>query len=417
MKHLVILCCLTISFSYGQKAFPGLIPTQKPDRPMSEAMHRMYDQWNPHEDRGNELYSNFKYSSLNGFNYPLSTSRRDPSKVLKIEDTYFVWYTKRHTTVGARGPKRANDTIPSADWDLCEIWYATSKDGFNWKEQKAAIKRPKKGDYGWRSVSTPDILIWKGKYYLYYQGFNEIPLKRGDRAAVTVAEADSPHGPWKASGRVIIDFGKEDEWDANAIHDPYPIVYKGKIYLYYKGSPIKTTQKELKIIRAQGLAIASDPYGPFEKHPLNPVINSGHETCMFPFKNGVAAIVSLDGPEKNTIQFAEDGVNFRPVSHIQMPPIAPGPFVKDAFADNADGKGITWGLMHVNIDEPSNFYTKLMRFDCDLSLEVDWQKFKQNNLRHNEAVYLQKRIRLNNYYKKDVLADDKKVNQNTLIHK
>ena len=135
---------------------------------------------------------------------------------------------------------------------------------------------------------------------------------------------------------------------------------------------------------------------------------------MFPFKEGVAAIVSLDGPEKNTIQYAKDGVNFSPVSHIQMPPIAPGPFVKDAFADNGKGKGITWGLMHVNVEDEFNFFTKLLRFDCDLSLEVDWQNFKKNNLRHNESVYLQKRIRLNQYYKKDIIKDAEKINQNTI---
>ena len=32
---------------------------------------------------------------------------------------------------------------------------------------------------------------------------------------------------------------------------------------------------------------------------------------MFPWKEGVAALVALDGPEKNTIQYAPDGENFR----------------------------------------------------------------------------------------------------------
>ena len=40
---------------------------------------------------------------------------------------------------------------------------------------------------------------------------------------------------------------------------------------------------------------------------------------MFPFKDGVAAIVSLDGPEKNTVQYAPDGVNFKVASMIQVP--------------------------------------------------------------------------------------------------
>jgi hypothetical protein len=61
--------------------------------------------------------------------------------------------------------------IPSTDWDLSEIWYATSEDGFVWQEQGVAVPRPAKPAPGWRSVSTPDVLFWKGKYYLYYQAF------------------------------------------------------------------------------------------------------------------------------------------------------------------------------------------------------------------------------------------------------
>jgi len=155
------------------------------------------------------------------------------------------------------------------------------------------VARLAKPQYGWRSISTPDILIWKGKYYLYYQGFNEIPgLAVGDRAAVTVGEADSPYGPWKPLGRVVLDFGGPEDWDANAIHDPYPIIYNGKIHLYYKGSPQKGG-RDGTIVRAQGVAIAEHPLGPFKKSPLNPVINSGHETCMFPWKGGVAAVLRI----------------------------------------------------------------------------------------------------------------------------
>ena len=340
----------------AQIVFPAKMPQTKPQQPLSAAMHRLYDQWNPHEDRNNELYSNFKYSRLSGLNYNKEqalVSRRDPSKVIKIEDTYYVWYTKRETSTPPSGPKNANDTIPSADWDLCDIWYATSKDGFQWQEHGIAVKRPKKRTYGYRSVATPDILVWKNKYYLYFQGFNAIPLKNGDRAAATMAVADSPDGPWKSSKKVIVDFGKEDEWDSNAIHDPYPLIYNNKVYLYYKGSPGKGG-KEGTLVRAQGVAIADQPEGPFVKSPLNPVLNSGHETGLFPFKEGIAAIVSLDGPEKNTVQYAPDGINFEMASIIQMPPIAPGPFVPDAFANNKDGRGITWGLMHVDAFDKNN---------------------------------------------------------------
>lgn len=403
-----------IAQAKNTNVFPGEVPNEKPNIALSAAMHRMYDRWNPHEDRANELYSNFKYSRLTGFDYPMSTSRRDPSKVLKINGTYYVWYTKRSTTQHPSGAEAATDKIPSADWDLCEIWYATSTNGFDWKEEAVAVKRPKNGIYGWRSVATPDILVWKNKYYLYYQGFNEIPFKNGDRAAVTIAESNSPHGPWKRADRVIVDFGAPEDWDSNAIHDPYPLVYKGKIYMYYKGSPGKGG-REGTLVRAQGVAIADNPYGPYKKSPRNPVINSGHETGLFPYKKGIAAIISLDGPEKNTIQFAPDGIQFDYVSMIQMPPIAPGPFVPDAFSNTQDGRGITWGLMHMDAYTQEGIkYTKLARFDCDLSQDVDYQWLKRNNLRLNEDTYLQESVALPKWQRNLIIKAQDTLDKNTV---
>ena len=408
---------LTVVLLYGEnsKPFPAKVPMTKPaGHKLSAAVERLYDQWNPHEDRANELYSNFKYSRLKGFSYENNTSRRDPSKVLKIGGTYYVWYTHRQTAGPTAGAKNATDTIPSFDWDLAEIWYATSKDGFTWKEQGVAVKRAAKGKYGWRSNSTPDILVWGGKYYLYYQGFNEIPGLKGDRAAVTVAQSDSPDGPWRPLGRVVIDFGAEGDWDSNAIHDPYPLVYNGKIYLYYKGSPGKGG-RDGTIVRAQGVAIADDPLGPFVKSKLNPVLNSGHETCLFPWKNGIAAILSLDGPEKNTVQYASDGLNFEMKSIIQVPPIAPGPFAADAFADDGNGRGITWGLCHISRTDKNGSMTSILaRFDCDLSLDVDRPLFKKNNLRFGESTYFQDRIKLPEYLRKQINTERKKIDTNTI---
>ena len=60
--------------------FPSLVPFEKPDFALSVAMERLYDQWNPHEDLNNELYSNFKYTPLIGFEKIPFTSRRDPTK-------------------------------------------------------------------------------------------------------------------------------------------------------------------------------------------------------------------------------------------------------------------------------------------------------------------------------------------------
>ncbi|HJN14543.1 MAG TPA: family 43 glycosylhydrolase [Armatimonadota bacterium] len=377
--------------------FPSKIPLTKPtDRPLSAAMARMYDVWAPEEDRGNEFYSNFKYSRLEGFDYGDDDgriSRRDPSKVLRLSGTYHVWYTKRQTVAPPAGPSQATEEVPSFDWDLAEVWYATSDDGLTWEEQGRAVERPSSGEFGCRSNCTPDILAWGGRFHLYYQAYGEI-IQGGDHCQVTVAEADSPDGPWRPLGCPVVAPSEAGAWDDACIHDPFPLIYQGRIWLFYKGQN-RTKGAPGNMSRAQGVAIADHPLGPFDKSPLNPVLNSGHETCLWPYREGIAAIVSLDGPEKNTVQYAADGLNFEMKSILQVPPIAPGPFVPDAFADNGDGRGITWGLCHINPDAggPCN-RSILARFDCDLSRDVDWPLFKQNNLRFDEHTYFQPRVAL-----------------------
>jgi len=68
-------------------------------------------------------------------------SRRDPSKVVRVGDTYYVWYTKRRTATPPRGAALGTDRVPSTDWDLAEVWYATSKDGFVWEERGVTVPR------------------------------------------------------------------------------------------------------------------------------------------------------------------------------------------------------------------------------------------------------------------------------------
>ncbi|NKB65434.1 MAG: family 43 glycosylhydrolase [Candidatus Latescibacteria bacterium] len=349
--------------------FPYNLPRERPNTPLSSAMERLYTGYSAPTYWWNELYSQFRYTPVEGLEYSNgdgTLTRRDPSKVIKANGKYYVYYTRRHTSSPPRGAAGGTDTIPSTDWDLAEIWYATSTDGFVWEEQDVAVPRPPKPHAGWRSVSTPDVLFWKGRYYLYYQSFQEMSGKRGDDCPVSVSWADSPDGPWTPTHKLVIPNGPEGAWDQYSIHDPYPLIYKGRIYLYYKSD----MNGRPELIRAQGLAIADDPLGPFEKCPLNPVLNSGHETGLFPFKGGIAALAIRHGNEHNTIQFAPDGVNFEVAASGSLMPIAPGPYVPDAFTDTADGRGITWGLCHfTGVGPKDGRHSILARFDCDLTQE------------------------------------------------
>ncbi len=388
MKPFLILSTILITLSINaQLNFPFTLPKEKPKQKLSAAIERNYTQYEAPRPENNELFSKFKYTKLKGFDYNNddgTISRRDPSKVIFENGKYYVWYTKRNTISPPKGAKRSTDEIPSSDWDLAEIWYATSDDGFTWKEIGVAITRPKKPNVGWRSVSTADILKWKGKFYLYYQGFMEASGKRGDDCPVTVSYADSPDGPWIPTHKIVIPNGNKNAWDQYSIHDPYPLVYNGKIYLYYKSDFDGTPN----LVRMQGLAISENPLGPFEKHPLNPVLNSGHETTLFPFRSGIAALIIKDGNEHNTIQYAKDGVNFEIKAMTSFMPAAAGPFIPDAFNSNGNGRGITWGISHfINVTTWDKNHSALVRFDCDLSLDLNDPKMKKTGLYLKPEVY------------------------------
>ncbi|SOE20062.1 hypothetical protein SAMN06298216_0562 [Spirosomataceae bacterium TFI 002] len=378
--NLFILIILAPKITFAQsEGFPFLLPKEKPNRPLSEASNRNYDAYLAPTPSENELYTQFKYTELKGFDYNNgdgTISRRDPSKVIFKNNKYYIWYTYRHTATPPKGADLSSDTVPSADWDLSEIWYATSEDGFTWKEQGVAVPRPPKPQVGWRSVTTTDILEWEGKYYLYYQGFMETSGKRGDDCPVAVSYANSPDGPWTPYGKIVVPNGAKGDWDQFSIHDPYPLVYKGKIYLYYKSD----FNEKPDLVRMQGLAIADNPLGPFTKHPLNPIMNSGHETTMFPFKDGIAALVIRDGNEHNTIQYAADGVNFKIAAIAEFLPTAAGPYIPDAFTNTKDGRGITWGISHLtNVNSWETNHSVLLRFDCDLSLDLDDKEMKRSH--------------------------------------
>lgn len=384
----VIFANTTIMNSNGQeqKYFPYKLPKEKPNIPLSVALHRNYDNYMAPRPEDNELYSQFKYTPLK-FDYNEhngTVSRRDPTKVIFESGKYYVWYTHRQTVSPPKGAKVANDTIPSTDWDLSEIWYATSEDGFNWIEQGVAVPRPPEPQPGHRSVSTPDILKWKGRYFLYYQGFNIPSGTRGDDCPVLMSYANSPDGPWIPINQIIIPNGPAGSWDQFSIHDPHPLVYKDKIYLYYKSDLNGRPEN----IRMQGLAIADNPFGPFEKHPLNPVLNSGHETTLFPFKEGIAAMINRDGNEHNTIQYAPDGVSFEIASIVDHMPIAAGAYTPDAFTNTKYGRGISWGISHfTNYNTWSTNHSILVRFDCDLSLDLHDKDMKKHHSYQKPEFY------------------------------
>ena len=318
----------------------------------------------------NEFYSWFRTTPVKGIGFEQGVARRDPTGIIKIGDLYYVWYTRPPAGIPVVGQQKATDTLRAYPWDLADIWCATSPDGINWAEQGPAATRGPKGSFDARSVFTPDVLVANGCYYLFYQAAANLTQGKGAGDfrgnAIGMSWADSPDGSWTRWPEPILNVGKPGSWDDNVVHDPTFIVRGGKYWLYYKcGSSIRKPNKWRDLRIAWGVAIADKPEGPYVKSKLNPVICGGHETILWPYRSGVCALLS-QGPEKHSLQYAEDGLNFYPKAHGLFVPEAAGVYRVGNFTDTdkMPGQGITWGLYH-KLGE----WNYLMRFDCDLSLE------------------------------------------------
>ncbi|SHJ86176.1 Glycosyl hydrolases family 43 [Maribacter aquivivus] len=314
------------------------------------------------QDLGNEWFIQFSdLKPLKGdLAYEEGVVRRDPSAVIKENGKYYVWYSKSVGPSQGFGGDIENEKV--FPWDRCDIWYATSEDGETWKEEGLAVARGEKGTYDDRSVFTVEIMKFEDKYYLCYQTVKS-PYNVRVKNQVGLAWSNSPNGPWTKSEEPILspaDNGvwkgeeqnrflveKKGDFDSHKVHDPCIIPYKGKFYLYYKGEQMgeKITFGGRQI--RHGVAIADNPLGPYVKSPYNPISNSGHEICVWPYNDGIAALITTDGPEKNTIQWSPDGINFEIMSVI--PGVSAHAIGLDRSADNEKEPTeiLRWGLSHI----------------------------------------------------------------------
>lgn len=270
----------------------------------------------------------FTRTKLTGIGADKKVSRRDPSDVIKVGDLYYVWYS--------RGPVKTG-------YDAT-VWYATSEDGVNWTEKGMAVDKSKDDD-AWdaASVFTPNILVAEGKYWLFYTGISKNMKVRPD-SKIGIAVADSPDGPWERlpDNPVLSSSPNKEDFDSHLVDDSCLIVRDGKYWLYYKGRQLGKSASQTQM----GLAIAEKPGGPYVRHEANPVIPGNHEVVVWPQGSGVAAMIGKVGPKDvvRTIQYSEDGVNFKKTHKTMGEAFAAGTYRPEAFTDSNKGEAPTWGV-------------------------------------------------------------------------
>ena len=290
---------------------------------------------------------NYRSTELAGIGYDPVLDRQDPSNVIKVGETYYVWYTQRPAGVE-----------PYASTIYC----ATSADGFNWVDRGQALDRGATGAWDSFGVITPYVAVARGRYYLYFTATSDVePFgAHSTLRHIGVATADSPDGPWhRANSNPILSPSPDPSlYDSLLVDDTHLIVREGRYWLYFKGRSPTLQPDETK----WGLAIADHPAGPYRKHEQNPILGSGHTVCVWPHREGVAALVDNAGSERFTVQYAADGVHFRRAASLEFVHTGCGPYDPDAFTDTRYGRGIGWGVAQGRSDD--RLY--IVRFDCEL---------------------------------------------------
>ena len=283
----------------------------------------------------------FVYTNIHGIGYEKGCTRRDPSDVIKVGDTWYVYYTK----IYGQAP---------GYWGT--VWCATSKDeGYTWKEQAEMLGVGEKNMFDSQATFTPNILFANGKYYLYYTGVKPTPGNRKgefennsitDITAIGVAVSASPNGPFaRISNEPILKVNVEPEkFDSYRVDDAALLLRNGLFWLYYKGRS-RVNGENGPAHTQMGVAFSKNPEGPYTKFD-HPILSGSHEVMIWQEGPGIAALASLSG----TFEYAPNGVDFmsnKLAVKVEKRPIAMGVFRQDLTDSTLKRQGLKWGISMV----------------------------------------------------------------------
>jgi arylsulfatase A-like enzyme len=337
-----------------------------------------------------ELFNrSFTYQEAEGLGYEEGITRRDPSDIIRVGDTYFVYYTK---VVHAEVPEEMQRLKGSGY--VGTVWYATSRDeGRTWTEMGQSLGPGKAGAFDAFATFTPNIVRFDGKYYLYYTGVKPTTPEKfffennstTDQTAIGIAVSESPDGPFRRiSDEPVLkprprskDENLPSPFDSFRVDDAALLVrdYDGDgdldVWLYYKGRNIDHAGRGAGRTHT-GLAIADTPHS---EHVLanngDPILSRNHEIMIWPHREGVATYRSMTG----TLEYAPDGIDFT-TSPLEAPaladpkPAAPGCFRGDLTESVEFATGMKWGLATRNpnaIRDKGKRTPYLVRFELDFA--------------------------------------------------
>ena len=288
----------------------------------------------------------FEYSKISGIGHETGVTRRDPSDVIKVDDTYYVYYTKVYGRAAGY-------------WGT--VWCAASKDeGYNWTELGEVVGLGRKNTFDSQATFTPNILYANSVYYLYYTGVKPTPgNEKGefennsttDITAIGLAVSNSPKGPFtRVSDQPILKVSPEpDKFDSYRVDDAVLFYRNGIFWLYYKGRA-RAHGNGGPLHTQLGVAFSKKPEGPFMKLD-RPILPGSHEVMLWQQGAGIGALASLS----STLEYAPDGIDFisnKLAVKVEGRPLAMGVYRPDLTDRNIYASGLNWGIsMIMNGDE------------------------------------------------------------------
>ncbi len=286
----------------------------------------------------------FQIEKIKGIGFEKGVTRRDNSDVIKVENKYFVYYTK---VFGQS----------AGYWGT--IWAAVSEDeGRTWKELGEVLGLGKKGAWDSQATFTPNVLEEKGNYYLYYTAVQPTPENTNgdfennstiDYTAIGVAKSDNPEGPFiRCSAKPIVSVSQDhNQFDSYRVDDAVLLKKDKKYWLYFKGRKYSDgTQGPAHT--EMGVAFADNPEGPFVKYEKNPIVSKSHEVFLWKQNKGVACLASIS----STFEYATDGLDFSSNAievaiERKKRPNAPGAFRPDLTGEKGKSE-LSWGISMIH---------------------------------------------------------------------
>jgi hypothetical protein len=278
----------------------------------------------------------FTYSNITGIGEESGVSRRDPSDIFKIGNTYYVYYSYEGTGIT---PPGYNSTV----------YLAKSTDTVSWTELGEAIPRGTTGQWDEYSTFTPNVLILDNIVYVYYTSvdapFDLATSKTRMGVAWQTVENIETFPYIKSIDNPLIEPSETaSDFDSMRIDDAQMIIQGSQIYFYYKGRKLGETPNQTR----HGLAISATPLSGFVKYFDNPIYNSGHEVMIFRYGSHLRSLISHQGFDASLHDSVLDSANgltdWNIVKPSITPPYAGGYYREDNFTNQYNSKNLTWGI-------------------------------------------------------------------------